>query len=472
MERPREVVLFRGAAALSRPFPAASKPFAGLAMLMANVLKRSIRESLLLAPDAVSFKRQESIFIIINLFVLSVLLAIHSLLRSYLGTPSPILVGVLGFGFLLNVLELTWLRSAHAISARQVLFLTWSSIALNMTLAFVLASLSERRDAQYFALMALPVVQAAFRLTAIPTAIVVLAACFSNIFWVWHFFHLHPPWILDEYVEAGTVSLIYLLVGTLVWSLVNNLRSTHKSLEYSLAELRETRERLLVEEKLAAVGRLSSAVAHEIRNPVAMISSALDTARNSTCDREQREEMFDIAAKESTRLVTLTTDFLAYARPRVPERHPADASELIAYVVEISRPHAAANAVTIQVDTPEALEADVDAGQVQQALLNVLKNAVEASSPEGIVRVRGSKGGNHIRVDFENANGPIPQSAVERVFEPFFTTKRAGTGLGLAIARNIARGHGGELLLSRNGADSVQFSMTLPVCREEFDPPR
>jgi two-component system sensor kinase FixL len=77
--------------------------------------------------------------------------------------------------------------------------------------------------------------------------------------------------------------------------------------------------------------------------------------------------------------------------------------------------------------------------------------------------LRGKRDDGSIRIEIENANGPIPRDAVDCVFEPFFTTKPSGTGLGLAIARNIARGHGGELVLSRNQADSVQFSITLPA---------
>ena len=133
-------------------------------MLRANVLKRFIHESLLLAPDLASFKRQESIFVVLNLFVLAILLLTQSLFSSYLGAPSSIFVAVLGVGFLLNVLEMLWLRRIGFLNGKQVLILTWCSIVLNMMLAFALASLSNRRDAQYFALMALPVVQQGLRI--------------------------------------------------------------------------------------------------------------------------------------------------------------------------------------------------------------------------------------------------------------------------------------------------------------------
>jgi two-component system sensor histidine kinase HydH len=436
---------------------------AGCCMLMAIVLKKLIRESSLLAPDFPSFKRQESTFIVLNLFVLAALLLIHTLFSSFFGTPPRLLIVVLAVGFLINAVELIWVQGARFLSATDIVALTWGTIALNMALAFVLASLSYRQDTQYFALVVTPILQAAFRFSLGGTIAVVAASTTLVFFWVWNYFRLHPPAQLNEYMEAGTVALIYAIVGILVWTLVNHLRSKQVALTASVVELEQAKERLLIEEKLAAVGRLSSAIAHEIRNPVAMISSSLATAFNRDLDETERQEMFEIAAKEAARLERLTTDFLAYARPRPPAKQPTDVSESIAYVADICRPRATEKAVTIETDAPNGLRANIDSGQVQQALLNLVMNATEACSPGGIVVLRGNRDRREIRVEIENTDGPIPLDTVDRIFEPFFTTKPAGTGLGLAIARNIARGHGGELVLSRNQAGSVQFSMTLPA---------
>lgn len=433
-------------------------------MLMANVLKKLIRESSLLAPDFSSFKRQESIFILLNLVVLAALLLIHTLFSSFFGSPPRLLLIVLANGFLINVVELIWLQGAKVLNASAIVFLTWFSIALNMTLAFVLASLSYRQDTQYFALLVGPILQAAFRFSLGATIGVVAASTTLDFFWVWNYFRSHPPSELSEYMEAATISFIYAIVGILVWNLVNHLRAKEATLTTSLLELDQAKERLLIEEKLAAVGRFSSAIAHEIRNPVAMISSALTTAFSHEVDSNERQEMFQIAAKEAQRLENLTTDFLAYARPRQPAKQLGDISDSVAYVADICRPRAAERAVTIDASAPEGLHADIDSGQVQQALLNLAMNAIEASAAGGVVRLCGKQDRGVIRVNIENGNGPIPRDAVERIFEPFFTTKLAGTGLGLAIARNIARGHGGELVLSRNQADAVQFSLTFPAC--------
>jgi signal transduction histidine kinase len=426
-------------------------------MLMANVLKNLIRESSLLAPDFRSFKRQESTFAVLNLVLLSVLLIIHTAFSSWFGVPPASMLLVLLGGFAMNAAELMWLQIATPLKPNAMVMLTWGSILFNMAVAFVLASLSYRQDTQYLALLAIPVLQAAFRFAFGALLAVVSVAIALVFFWVWNYFRLHPPPQISEYLEAGTLSIIYAVSGALVWTFVNHLRAKQ-------VELQRVREQLSMEDKLAAVGRFSSAIAHEIRNPVAMIASALSTARSGPLSPEQREEMFDIAAKEASRLEKLTGDFLAYARPRPPAAEPGDVAESLAYIADICRPHAGERSVRICVAATPGLSAAIDSGQIHQALLNLVMNAIEASPPGAVVSICGSCSGDAIHVDVENNSEPIPREAVERVFEPFFTTKPGGTGLGLSIARNIARAHGGELTLSRNESGLVRFSIMLPAC--------
>ena len=218
-------------------------------MLMADVLKKLTRESSLLAPDFPSFQRQESTFVFLNLLVLAALLLIHTLFSSFFGRPPRLLVVVLAAGFLINVIELIWVQGAKLLSETGIVALTWFTIALNMALAFVLASLSYRQDTQYFALLVAPILQAACRFSLVPTIAVVSASTTLIFFWVWNYFRLHPPSQLNEYMEAGTVSLIYAIVGILVWTLVNHLRLKQADLTTSLVELEQARERLLIEEK-------------------------------------------------------------------------------------------------------------------------------------------------------------------------------------------------------------------------------
>jgi signal transduction histidine kinase len=431
-------------------------------MLMANVLKNLIRESSLLAPDFRSFRRQELFFVSLNLFLLAALLLVDILFFSYFGTPPPALLVVLVAGFLANAAELILLRGKKFLSADRMVALTWGMIALNMAIAFALASLSYRYGIQYFALMIAPILQAAFRLSLGATLVTITSSASLVFFWVWNYFRLHPPQALSEYIEAGTISLIFAIAGLLVWILVNHLRSKQTDLAGSLIELEAAKEKLLIEEKLAAVGRFSTAIAHEIRNPVAMISSALTTAFSRPVDSAESQEMFEIAAKEASRLEKLTTDFLAYARPRSPAKERGDIADSIGYIADVCRPRATERAVAIRTETPEGLWADIDGGQLQQALLNLAMNAIEASPSAAAVVLRGRRDNDRIRIEIENSHGPIPADAVGCIFEPFFTTKPAGTGLGLAIAHSIVLAHGGELVLSRNEPDLVQFSIVLP----------
>jgi len=442
-----------GATALSHPPSHPSKKPSGLVLNL-------YPDSAVLGLDLESFRWQETTFAMLNLALLAALLCGHALFSEHFGTPTPALVGLLSTGFLLQLAELIWMQTlTEPLTGSAVRTLTAISIIWDVVLAVVLGLLIDRVDSPYYVLMLVPIL---FRRSAVETLLVVIAASVSQFYVVWHFFQLHPPAEVDEYFEAGTTSLIFLLTGVLVWFLVNHLRRKEIGLAENLLELTRTRERLLQEEKLAAVGRLSAAIAHEIRNPVAMISSSLATAIRSPLSPGEREEMFDIAAKEADRLERLTNDFLAYAKPRAPEFQEANVVDTLAYVAGVCRAHALRQRVDVRVEGPEEVIAWMDAPQLQQALLNLAMNAVEASASEGAVVLRAQNEGDCVRIDLENGNGPIADSVVPRIFEPFFTTKLSGTGLGLAIAHNIVRAHSGLLQLTLNTPETVRFTLTLP----------
>jgi two-component system sensor histidine kinase PilS (NtrC family) len=316
--------------------------------------------------------------------------------------------------------------------------------------------------------MIVPILVAAFRLPLPPTLAVVAVVDCINFIWVWHFARHQLQTPVNEYFEAGTISLVYTVVGVLGWFLVNYLHEKEARLSESLAGLERAKEQLMREESLAAVGRLASGIAHEIRNPVSVIASALSTARVDGLRACEREEMFEIAAKESRHLERLTTDFLAYARPRTPQKALSSLDDTLGYVADICRPRGHERGVSIHAHPSGGLLAEVDAGYVQQALVNLVINAVEASSPEGRVELRAEGSGDgSVRVEVENTGPAIPPASVARIFEPFFTTKAEGTGLGLAIARNIAKIHGGDLVLSANEPGRVCFALTFPVANKD-----
>lgn len=418
------------------------------------------------ASDFESFRQQESIFVALNLAIFGTLLLVHTL-SSHWGGPSPALIVVLASVLGVQIGELAWLKGLKKSYSRSlVVALTTLTIVINFSLAIILAELSHRQDVQFYIVLVVPILEAAFRLSLAQTVAVLSVADLITLFWVWEYERHHLVSLPGQYLESATVSFIFMVVGIVVWLLVNNLEQREMKLAESLDQLERARERLLIEEKLAAVGRLSSAIAHEIRNPVAVIASALSTANRADMQSGVREEMREIAVKEAARLEKLTTDFLAYARPPGPKKAPTIVGDMMAYVVDVCRVRANEKGVALSVEGEEALMADLDGGQVQQALINLVMNAVEASPPSGKVTLRAAAVEDGLlQIDVEDAADPVPPDVMVRIFEPFFTTKPGGTGLGLAIARNIARAHGGDLVLSENRPGLVTFSVTLAGAR-------
>jgi len=408
--------------------------------------------------DSESFRRQELLFALLNLLLIGALLLLQAISRFVRGNPSASVLWVLAIGLAVQAVHLTWLswRTAPLSLPKRRIFTFWS-LGFNSALALVLTLITIRGDTAYYALMLLPVLEAAFRLGLGATIAVVVMADFMSFLGAYGM-------KFGEYIEAGAMSVIYTVMGVLVWLLVNNLRQRDARLVHNLEELERTRRELLSEEKLAAVGRLSRAIAHEIRNPIAMIASSLATAARPGQDEAERKEMFAIAAKEAARLEQLTTDFLVYARPRPAKIGRANVVDMLNYVASVARAHATNKGVAIDVLADHEMEGDFDAGQVQQALLNLVLNAIDACGHGDRVSLKAEKDGSAaLWIDVIDPAGPIPGETVGRIFEPLFTTKQSGNGLGLAIARNIVRAHGGDLVLRNNEPGRVCFSIEIPA---------
>jgi signal transduction histidine kinase len=412
----------------------------------------------LAANDSQCFRRQEMFFAPLNLVLIGALLTLQEISRIARGRPAAPVVIVLTAGFVVQAAYVTWLYSQTAplsLSERKVL--TFWSLGFNSALAVVLTSLTIRGDTAYYALMLLPILEAAFRLGLGATIAVVVLADFISFLGAYGM-------RFGEYIEAGAMSVIYTVMGVLVWLLINNAREREARFVRNLEELERTRQQLFSEEKLAAVGRLSRAIAHEIRNPVAMISSSLATATRAGQGEAERKEMFAIAAKEAARLERLTNDFLVYARPRAAQIARANVTDTLNYVASVTRAHAANKGVAIDVHVQSDMEGNFDPAQIQQALLNLVLNAIDACKGGDSVRLQAqTKLPGAIRIDVIDPVGPIPEEAVTRIFEPLFTTKQGGNGLGLAIARNIARAHGGDIKLRINEPAQVCFSIEIPA---------
>lgn len=420
-----------------------------------------------------ALRRQELVLIALNVMTLFGLLCIYLLFRPYMaelaGWPVPVLL-------VLRIAEQSgeafWLwRRTRPLSSRGTWIYAHASLWLHVGFAVLLTLLSDTDEAHFVVLLLLPLLAACFRypLVGVMTVAFVASALLFMELWVFYLFNpaetlSHAP--MEHFYELATMVLIYPAVGLVVWLLVQRMRLDGQRLEQTVAALEQTRDALVEKEKLAAVGRLASAVAHEIRNPVAIIASALETASKPDAAAEVREEFCGIAATEAGRLERVTTDFLSYARAKPPERVVTCLATTLQYVADIVAPRLRDQGMTIAVcGTAEAFP--LDAFQMHQALLNLTMNALEHTWSGGRIVLGTREHVDELEIYVENEGDPIPEGEQDAIFEPFYTTRNTGTGLGLPISAKIAQAHGGSLTLTRNRPGCVRFSLRLPLETEK-----
>ena len=398
-----------------------------------------------------------------NLAALLIFVAVE-LGFSYFNFPTPrAMLLVATTAALFRCSELVLSKSRSPVSSDRLRIRALVSIAAGILIPFALAAATRQFHTHYFGLLILPVLEGALYFSLPTTIFIATVASSSAALWVVYAAHFTPPYQLGEMLETATLILLLYTVGTLVWALLNLLGKREAELRDRLQDLEITRGRLVQEEKLAAIGRLASAVAHEIRNPVAIISSAMEAAASSTLSAEERNDMSGIALTEARRLEKLTTDFLSYAQPSDLPRSEIDVLTLVGYIASIAKAQALGKHVSIKLDTEDACLLYGNEDQLQRALLNLMRNAIDASPSGGWVSVKCALKGELVRIAVENQGTPIPAYAVPKIFEPFFTAKSGGTGLGLPIARKIAHTHGGTLALDQNVEGHIRFELLLPA---------
>jgi len=284
-----------------------------------------------------------------------------------------------------------------------------------------------------------------------------------SIYRHWHHAALDAK---DQVVELSTFGAAGLIAGVLAdRERMQRLRVeiTKHELESVYSELQQNIEQLKKTERLTAAGQLSASLAHEIRNPLASISGAAGILSRGQVSAESQRECLEILTRESQRLNKLLTNFLNFARPRLPRMQPVEAAGLLQSVASLAQ-HAAGTRdvrVELQEQLSDAL-LQVDPEQMRQLLLNLLLNAVEASPTGGIVQIRGIAFNDRYRMEVSDEGEGISPQTAQHIFEPFFTTKPTGTGLGLAIASTIASQHNGILTCAHNEDRGATFVLDLP----------
>jgi signal transduction histidine kinase len=238
-------------------------------------------------------------------------------------------------------------------------------------------------------------------------------------------------------------------------------------LRESLRTIKRTRRQLVDQTKLAAIGRVAAHIAHEIRNPLATIGGFAHAISSRPMPEARVRENAQIVYDEVRRLERMLSGIMDFSRPA----HPVPVRQsLNAAVARTARMLAEQFAPRVAIEfspDPAAPLAAFDAGQIEQVLMNLVKNSAEAMGESG-GRVRVATVARDAAAVISIADdGPgIPGDLHERIFEPFFTTKKGGTGLGLAVCRQIIAEHGGEMRVESDPGTGTTFRVVLP-----FEPP-
>jgi signal transduction histidine kinase len=244
------------------------------------------------------------------------------------------------------------------------------------------------------------------------------------------------------------------------------LRSRTRELRRSYEELRTAQEELVKKEQLAVVGELAAVIAHEVRNPLAIIANAGASLRKQAISREDHDTLLTILDEETSRLNRLVTDLLRYARPVNLQRSHMPLPDLLERVLSLAN---ANNKKGIRAELCiEANEGRIwgDANLLRQVFDNLVDNAMQAMGTEGAltVRVRSAMEGDihGVAVDIIDTGEGMDTQVRSRALDPFFTTRPSGTGLGLAIVDRIVDAHGGRLGIESRAGEGTTVTVFLP----------
>jgi signal transduction histidine kinase len=287
--------------------------------------------------------------------------------------------------------------------------------------------------------------------------------------------YLEDP-ALEALLEATTIDRRYDdKVSVLITTLVNGLENQNRELTMALAQVNDLNKQVIEREQLAAIGQLCSVIAHEIRNPLGLISlyakliegqlGKLDLPEGT--EPEPLLKNLSLIQQATDSLEKILSELTSYSRPLTLEQAPIKIGELVEDICLFYEPSYREKEIDLQVSESNVngMMLNVDAGRLRQALINLLKNALEAT-PRGStvsVTVANRQNDPNLYIKVKDQGKGVDPKLAPKLFTPYFSTKGNGTGLGLAHSRKILQAHGGSVeLLSSSPETGATFAIILP----------
>lgn len=270
-------------------------------------------------------------------------------------------------------------------------------------------------------------------------------------------------WHLD-----GVMLLTYVLIAFLGYFSMRSIgRAYERKLEAQVRErtlaLGAAHEEVLAKTRLATIGQTAAVLAHEMRNPLASIKLALAALKRADSIPERVHRRVDLVLGEVDRLDGLLSETLDYVRPIKLSTSPVVLDHLLTRVIRQQRPLLETRGLSVHRQTcDECAALRLDEDKMHQVLLNLLKNAIEAS-PEGAeIGLQLYREEGVVVLEISNAGEPLDDETLERAFEPFYTTKPRGSGLGLGLVKRVVEEHGGTVVLANRGESGTRVTVRLP----------
>lgn len=217
--------------------------------------------------------------------------------------------------------------------------------------------------------------------------------------------------------------------------------------------------KMLQSEKMNVVGQLAAGIAHEIRNPLTSLKGFLQLLQ---AGMEQKEVYYKIMSDELDKIESITSELLFISKPFVHEKNFVSVQSMVNEVIILLNTQANIHQVHLTTEYINDYEIYCDRSQIKQVLINLIKNAIEATEKAGNVTVKVQSKEEKVMIDIIDEGPGIPDEHKKKIIEPFFTTKESGTGLGLMITKQILEQHNGELKIESQKGKGSTFRMILP----------